>query len=82
MGQAPSRPDDPDADDFFLSTAGAAKTSRDKPWGNDSMDDGLGPISLNDLAHHVSIAVAVLGSTGTPYSTGTLRQYIYRSKCS
>ena len=73
MGHALSLPDNPDADsdDFFLSTAGAAKTSRDRPWGNETMDDGLGPVTLNDLAHHASVAVAVLGSAGTPYSTLT-----------
>ena len=73
MGHALSFPDNPDADsdDFFLSTAGAAKTSRDRPWGNETMDDGLGPVTLNDLAHHASVAVAVLGSAGTPYSTLT-----------
>ena len=40
MGHALSLHDNPDADDLFLSTAGAAKTSRDKPWGDDSTDDG------------------------------------------
>ena len=52
MGHALSLPDNPDAYDLFLSTAGAAKASRDEPWGNDSMDDGLGPVTLHDLAHH------------------------------
>ena len=48
-------------DEIFFSTASAAPTSLEKPWGADN-------ITIDDVAWHVAIALSVIRAAGTPES--------------
>ena len=66
MGVTSSRPAEEhdeaaEYDDIFFSTAGAAPTSLEKPWGADN-------ITIDDVAWHVAIAMSVIRAAGTPES--------------
>lgn len=66
MGATSSRPakehdEAAEYDDIFFSTAGAAPTSLEKPWGADN-------ITVDDVAWHVAIAMSVIRAAGTPES--------------
>ena len=66
MGVTSSRPAEEhdeaaEYDDIFFSTAGAAPTSLEKPWGADN-------ITIDDVAWHVAIAMSVIRAAVTPRS--------------